>query len=189
MNIIQENFIWMPFNIVLACVAVLFSLVMIKVKSLKLKLLFGILWLLYIPNTIYILTDLVHLLYQIFLVKPHEYFLLFAQYGLLTIVGVFTFVVSLYPFEIILKENLKLKKQPIQWIIFFINFIISFGVILGRFQRVHSWDIFLNAFSVVENSFAILESPSLSVLVIIYGLIGNILYMLLKPRLIRYFTK
>jgi uncharacterized membrane protein len=94
-----------------------------------------IIWLLFLPNAPYILTDLFHL--EIGIAMPKWYDLLlvssFAANGLLV------FFVSINDIHQIVKERLSNFKA---WIVTItVIFLSSFGIYLGRFLRWNSWDI------------------------------------------------
>src|SRR5476651_1192324 len=99
MPILIYNVYWMVYNCFLALVALGFGYLSIKSKNTFVKALFGLIWLLFLPNTIYIFTDLDHLIYQWPLVQMPLQSVLLLEYLLLEIVGIITFLIGFIPFE------------------------------------------------------------------------------------------
>ena len=117
-----------------------------------LVLCFGI-WLLFLPNAPYIITDLLHLkmgntslLWLDVLVV-----LSFASSGLLL------FFLSVLDMKHILKQYLSTFK--IKYLIFSLFFLNGFGVYLGRFLRYNSWEVLSNPKYVFEDIFDIVTQP------------------------------
>ena len=105
-------------------------------KLSKFNLIFwGIIWLLLIPNSPYIVTDLIHI-GEIRAVPPlYDSFLLFSSAWTGLLLGLY----SISHIEQILK--MKYTQKITSLIIFVIMLFISFGMFLGRFLRFNSWDI------------------------------------------------
>src|SRR5688500_5180777 len=61
MGILMHNISWMAFNIALALIPVILGLLMFYIKWKPLRLLISIIWLSFLPNTLYLLTDLMHI--------------------------------------------------------------------------------------------------------------------------------
>ncbi len=101
-------------------------------------ILLALAWLLFFPNSPYILTDLFHLHERDGMPKWFDLILIlsFAWAGLL-----FGFM-SLFQIEKILLE--KLNQVKTNTILVTLLFISSFGVYLGRFLRWNTWDIISN---------------------------------------------
>ncbi|MEI9957038.1 MAG: DUF1361 domain-containing protein [Ferruginibacter sp.] len=100
-------------------------------------------WLLFFPNALYIVTDLIHLDAESNVPKWFDAVLLFSC----SIAGLLMAFVSILRLEIFLSD--KFKSIKVQAIILFIFFISSFGVYLGRFLRWNSWDILSNPFALL----------------------------------------
>jgi uncharacterized membrane protein len=64
MGVFLFNIDWMSFNVMLALLAVLFGFFFMQAKGKILQYLFGMLWFFFLPNTIYLYTDLQHILQQ-----------------------------------------------------------------------------------------------------------------------------
>lgn len=97
-----------------------------------------IVWLLFFPNALYIITDLVHLDIESSIPKWFDAILLFTS----SIVGLMMAFISLYRVEKFLSE--RFARKTVSIIIAGVLFLGSFGVYLGRFLRWNSWDIVSN---------------------------------------------
>lgn len=98
-------------------------------------LLFGA-WLLFFPNALYLVTDLIHLDIDSGVPKWFDAVLLFTT----AITGLLMAYNSLFRIEYFLLRN-GIRPRYLQPSILLILFMGAFGVYLGRFQRWNSWDI------------------------------------------------
>lgn len=92
-------------------------------------------WLIFFPNALYIITDLIHLEQDTNIPKWFDAILIFTS----SVVGLIMAFISLFRAEAFLLkqfENVTVNKM-----IPAILFLGSFGVYLGRFLRWNSWDI------------------------------------------------
>ena len=183
MDIILYNFEFLFFNLFLALIAVLFGYLMLRVKPNVFKTLYGFIWLIFLPNTIYLITDVSHLYEDWPKVDLIFKLVLIVQYALFAIAGIIVFIYAMYFFERLLeKKNKKNRKPAILLIMVILNFIVGFGVILGGIQRTNSWDIFINPIRVINDSLEILNSPYLLKLSLMSGVLFNVIYFyFLKP--------
>jgi uncharacterized membrane protein len=189
MRIFADNTSWMLFNIFLAIVPVVLGWLLLRIKNGLLKTLIGIVWFLFLPNTIYIFTDLAHIIPNWGMVNNWGRFILLIQYGVLEVIGFITFILALYPFEKIIHKNPVLnKKNRGDLLIILINYLIGFGIVLGRIERINSWDALFNIKSVFQASLHILSSPELLFLVIFFGLLSNFYYFLFRKIIIKLFS-
>lgn len=107
-------------------------------------------WLLFIPNSPYILTDLFHL-------KPRPYLPLWFDLVLVlsfALIGMIVFLKSLKDMFAILKTHV----SPILFTILipFVFWLIAFGLYLGRYLRFNSWNVVNHPFQLMRQSFDIL---------------------------------
>ncbi len=144
------SYIFLAWNLFLAFIPWWISNYIKHKNTLKLKHipLLG-LWLLFLPNSPYILTDLFHL-------KPRPYLPLWFDLILVlsfALIGMIVFLKSLKDMLTILKGYI----SPLMFTIItpFIFWLISFGLYLGRYLRFNSWDIF-HPFRLAKASFGIL---------------------------------
>lgn len=110
-------------------------------------------WILFMPNSFYILTDLFHLnntssgdsWYDLTLI------LSFAWNGILF--G----ILSIYKMEILLKKAK--GKFVAVFVICVVMWLNAFGIYIGRFLRFNSWDILVNPFALVSGVADIIFNP------------------------------
>ncbi|MDZ4228410.1 MAG: DUF1361 domain-containing protein, partial [Candidatus Levybacteria bacterium] len=162
-------------------VAILFGWLMSKADSSFAKLWTGFLWLIFLPNTIYILTDVSHLFEDLPKVGNLFKLILILQYSLFSIFGVITFTISTYFFQRLLeKKSADRRKNRIKTTtiisIFILNFIVGFGVVLGGIRRTNSWYIFTNPSRVLEDTLSVIYSQDLLMLSLGIGLLANLIY-------------
>jgi len=100
-------------------------------------------WLIFFPNALYIVTDLIHLEQETSVPKWYDAVLLFSS----SVTGLMMAFVSLLRVEkfFIYKFNHRLADAGILSVLF----LGSFGVYLGRFLRWNSWDIISNPSSLL----------------------------------------
>ena len=183
MEVFLYNFNFLLFNLSLAFIALLFGYLMLRVKSNVFKTLYGFIWFIFLPNTIYILTDFSHLYEDWSKVDLIFKLVLITQYAIFAILGALTFIYAVYFFERLLERKNKKGRKPSAFLIILIlNFIVGFGVILGGVQRTNSWDVLVNPVRVINDSFGILNSPYLLKLSILSGVLFNTIYFyFVKP--------
>jgi uncharacterized membrane protein len=137
------KFTFLVWNIFLAyipyCISSYFSNC-IQIRKWKQILIFAS-WLLFFPNALYIVTDIIHLNDSPDIPVWFDAVLLFSA----SFVGLALAFVSLIHVENFLL-NFHSKKH-VQKYVALLLFFGSFGVYLGRFQRWNSWDIVTNPIS------------------------------------------
>lgn len=164
--IYKETYSFMIWNLLLALIPLLISGFLIIIESkVKPKFLLTpifILWLLFLPNSPYMITDFLHLSYLCKWDKNNN------LYNVITLFsgvwsGLLAGLFSIYQIHFLLK---KYMKNFISWIVIFIIFILSgFGVYIGRFSRLNSWDVFQNYWGVFDliivYTFNLFSNPNL----------------------------
>lgn len=151
------SFLFLPWNLFLAFIPYAIVLWLKKnvfILESRLRLLTALtVWILFFPNSFYIITDLFHL--GNFHSAPKWFDLLmiysFAWNGVL--LG----ILSLRKLEVLL---------GIAWgrifsviIVFVMMLLAAFGVYIGRFLRFNSWDVITNPFSLLNNIASIAVNP------------------------------
>jgi uncharacterized membrane protein len=135
-----HGFVFLIWNLFLAWIPFMISNLFIKITAApkwKQVLVFST-WLLFFPNALYIVTDLIHLEMETSIPKWFDAVLLFSS----CITGLLMAFVSLLRVENFLAK--KLCSTRLHALMILILFASSFGVYLGRFLRWNSWDIVSN---------------------------------------------
>ena len=110
-------------------------------------------WLLFFPNALYIVTDLVHLQHATNMPWWFDAMLLFTA----AFAGLMMAFVSLRNMEKYLSTLL--NKNIVHVLSFSLMFLGSFGVYLGRFERWNSWNIINDPFSLAGNILSCIMNP------------------------------
>ncbi len=139
MPVLIDNFHWMSWNVLLAVLPIIFSYLSIRYPKRFVGFIFFILWFLFFPNTIYLVTDLQYLPGQLAGSNLSLVLLLIFQYFILALIGIFTYFYALKPMIGRLK-NKSMRNN----IVFIFNFLVAYAVVLGKVQRAESWDIIFN---------------------------------------------
>jgi len=136
------------------------------------------LWMLFIPNSFYILTDLFHL--DDFHSAPKWFDLLmifsFAWNGLL--LGLMSVRKTELILEVISGRGFSL------FIVFMVMWLNAFGIYIGRYLRFNSWDIITQPFSLFNEMFEILLHPVRNKMewgmIMVYAFFMTVLYITVK---------
>lgn len=179
MNIFLNNFNWMVINLALACLGFVFGLLYLHSKNRLLRIPLFILWILFLPNTIYLLTDLEHLFLQLTQVNFNGAILLVIQYTVLFTLGVLTYFAGMIPMEKFFRKH-KFKNYSLIFLIF--NFAVAFAVVLGKVERTHSWYVFTEPLRVVSDILSVLTTPKLILMVILLGIAFNLIYFFFRKK-------
>jgi uncharacterized membrane protein len=111
------------------------------------------LWLLFFPNSPYIITDLMHLSHL------PKHLLWFDSVGifLTALTGLVVGLYSMLNFQVLAK---KIFGHLVSWFLVICSaFLSGFGLYLGRFARFNSWDLFTNPTYLVKQSLIETSNP------------------------------
>lgn len=140
--------------------------------------LFLLLWLLFIPNSFYILTDHFHLRNVRSAPKWFDLLLLlsFAWNGL--VLG----IVSVRKAEIILE--VVFGRSFSLFMLFAVMWLNAFGIYIGRFLRYNSWDMVMQPFSLFTDMFEMIFYPFANttewVMISCYAIFMTLLYIMIR---------
>jgi uncharacterized membrane protein len=151
------TYVFLLWNLFLAFVPYAVSYLFLnntRISENKLKLVIVLaVWLLFVPNSFYILTDLFHL--DKFSSAPKWFDLLlllsFAWNGLLF--G----IISLRKVESVL-QSIRGKSFSL-FIVFLFMWLNAFGIYIGRYLRYNSWDVIVQPFSLFSDMIEVLLHP------------------------------
>jgi uncharacterized membrane protein len=137
--------LFMCWNIFLAWIPYVLSkyFMTVKKKTTWKQVTLFICWLLFFPNALYIVTDIIHIEDTTDIPVWYDAVLLFAS----SFVGIIMAFVSLRKVEYFLRTIF--SKRTVAILIPIILFTASYGVYLGRFQRWNSWDVIQNPIALV----------------------------------------
>jgi len=180
MRIILSNISWMGFNVFLALVAVLFGWFTKRVKWTLLRILSGVVWVIFLPNTLYLLTDIIHFFPDMHRVEGLEKLIVIFQYLLLLLIGVITYFAAVYPAEKVVREKMKWNQFIF---ILLINILVSFGITLGRVERTNSWYFVTDPPRILHDSMQLLASFNLVFLILLLTLLNTLLYFSIRATL------
>lgn len=151
----SQRYLFLGWNIFLAWIPYVLSTQFLhysKKEKWKQLFLFGS-WLLFFPNALYIVTDLVHLRDETNMPWWFDAMLLFAA----AFAGLLMAFVSLRNTERYFVT--RFSKKQIQVLIFSLLFLGSFGVYLGRFERWNSWNIVNDPLELALNILTCIINP------------------------------
>ncbi len=153
-NLLFTSFIW---NLFLAYLPYAISVFAYKRilwarSSLKFALQVSI-WLLFIPNSFYMITDLFHLKETVAVPYWFDLALIFsfAWNGLL--LG----IASVRHIEKVIEQQFQLKWELL--FVYPVMLLNAFGIYLGRYLRFNSWDVISNPFSLANDMISLLIHP------------------------------
>ena len=135
-------------------------------------------WLLFFPNALYIVTDLIHIDDNKEIPVWYDAVLLFAS----SFIGIMMAFVSLRKVDFFLK--CVFSKRVVAALVPFILFVASFGVYLGRFERWNSWDVIKDpmalGFNIINNFISPIDNYRTWAITILFTAIYSLLYFFLK---------
>lgn len=124
----------------------------IRKNKFKLFLALGA-WLLFIPNSFYIITDLVHFTHIRSAPKWFDLILIFS----FAWNGILCGIISMRRVETLI-VSLRGKKFSV-FLVFAVMWLCAFGVYIGRFLRYNSWDIITDPFSLAGEILNMIVHP------------------------------
>ena len=171
-------YIFFGWNLFLAAVPLAINSFLFRTKNKNIQWLLFALWLLFFPNSLYIITDLVHL-------RERQNVPLWFD-SILLVSAILNGMMMAYASLNKIENYLRLKFP--QWkcnvILSACFFLSSFGIYIGRFLRLNSWDIFTNPRhlgSVVIHRFIFpFDHPTTWGLTIILTIFFNVFYFSIK---------
>lgn len=171
-------YIFLCWNLFLAAMPLTASTLLLQTKNKNVQWLFFVAWLLFFPNSLYIITDLIHLKDRPPVPFWFDIILVFSA----AINGMIIAYLSLQQVEIFLKSKFNAGTTNI--VIYGCLFLSSFGIYLGRYLRWNSWDILSNPFGLLDqitqrfiNPF---DHPRTWTMTIVFTAFFSIFYFTLK---------
>ena len=151
------DYMFMVWNLFLAIIPYVLSSWLLQTNWIKkhffpLFLVLGM-WLLFLPNAPYLITDLMHLRNTSSSILWLDHFMLFA----FAWTGLLLGAISMHQVFRVLTEkwNMIVAKR----MLFLIVFLCGFGIYLGRFQRWNSWELFSDPIILFKDCLRCLSDP------------------------------
>ena len=178
----RSNYFYLLWNLFLAWVPMFFAYLMYhrldnfieKLKGWKFWSL-TFLWLLFLPNAPYLITDLIHINERH---APSTWGdpLLFFSFAL---TGVMTGIVSLW----IMRQNFRmLFGEKASWVLTYLSIALSgFGIFLGRIQRWNSWDILTDPRRLFTDIVLQLDNPMALYFTLGFSSFMGMLFVIMNP--------
>jgi len=168
------SYVFLAWNLLLAFIPYAISSYVHSNRQRLIPLIFwGVLWLLFLPNALYIITDLKHLRERPSIPVWYDCLLLFSFSALALLFG----LLSLYKMNMVIKKYTSTIMQHILLII--ISILTGFGVYLGRVERWNSWDLFTKPISLLTECTALIKIPYVWCFSAIYGLAFLFMYYII----------
>jgi uncharacterized membrane protein len=164
-------------NILLAWVPLVFAFLVntgyIIIPKFRIVLwIFGIGWLLFFPNAPYILTD-----FQYLMTQTDNYLL---SYDILMLAwmswtGLLIGAASLYMMQEVVARKVG---NRVGWIFAGLAMLLgSLGVMLGRFFRFYSWDVFSFPHPVARNIWGMISAPAPNLKALVFSLLFSLFFI------------
>ena len=177
----QFSFVFMFWNLFLAFVPYWISVYLFKHRETRLIkfVILGGVWVLFLPNAPYMITDLFHLHNRADLPIWYDLLLILS----FAIIGMYLFYLSIHQMKEVVKVKLPTLYRPVFLILLFIA--VSYGVYIGRFLRLNSWDI-IHPISLTKTCLStFIQLPCLkdmSCFTFLFSIFLSFLYILFKPK-------
>jgi len=159
-------------NLFLAWIPLFFALVARRLKYKRYTSLFFVgCWLLFFPNAPYIITDLVHLQ------SLDQNLWWYDSLGIF--MAAFTgLLIGIYSIQIIHNLLNSFYNRAVSWLLIFGSMLLSgFGIYLGRFSRLNSWDIISNPLYLVKICIRDLQNPLAMKTTLLFGFVLSVIYV------------
>lgn len=122
-----------------------------------------LIWLLFLPNSFYLITDFVHLHH----VTKFQFVFDAILLSCFTVAGFYSGILSLFTIQFLLQMKYTVKKS---WLLIgTIVYLSAFGIYLGRILRFNSWDILRHPFSLFSNSYKSIQNAETLLFTIVLG--------------------
>jgi uncharacterized membrane protein len=128
-------------------------------------------WLVFLPNAPYVLTDVMHLREDLYASpsRAHTYGVL-ASYGVFFAFGLLSYVVSLQLFRKFLHASV--PRKLVLPALLLVHALSVVAVYIGRFMRLNSWDVVFAPHAVLDAIVRVPRASSLAVFVAMFVVIG-----------------
>lgn len=175
----ETVYLFYPWNLFLATVPLFFSSLLKRQQSINYKsVLYFTLWLLFLPNAPYLVTDIFH--YEQRPPMPKWFDLMLVVSGAWN--GILLCMLSLFSVERFIKKICPVKYT--NYIMSLILLACGYGIYIGRFLRFNSWDVVTEPADLLKTSTHHIHHPMQNLNVwaftILFAVFLNIVYFTIK---------
>ena len=157
--------VYLLWNLFLAWLPLVFATLVWRSRRLLTRAVSGVLWLLFLPNAPYLITDLIHLAPLAGAPLWYDAVLLFTS----ALGGLLLGLRSLHLIHLLVRR--RLGAVPGWLFIFVVSTLTGLGVYIGRFLRWNSWDAFLHPLSLSADLMHNLSNPDLLLRMLVFVLL------------------
>ena len=166
------NYIFLPFNLLLAWTPAGLALGVYRQKNNTAMLLLSIAWLLFFPNAPYITTDLLHL-------KPRTDFPFWYDTLMLYAYAFAGFMLGIFSLLVVYKRWQGSFSKPLSRLMLLSAMLLAgYGIYMGRYLRWNIWDALLNPFDIMADTSQCLLHPAMYPRAYAFTLISAVLIWL-----------
>lgn len=140
----KEIFIGLTWNTFLALLPFYFAIKANSAQNEKLRFFSAFLWLLFLPNAPYLITDAIHISQN----KGHEVFVFYLVL-ILSLTGLLSWLFSVRLMLMRIPSALRQWNVIRQYGYLILCILSGIGVAMGRFARLNSWEIFYKPHKVI----------------------------------------
>lgn len=170
------TYLFLTWNLLLALIPFGISLILIAIEKARIKIriiktILTFVWLIFLPNTFYILTDFIHL-------RAHVEITIWFDLILISsfcFAGVYLGIVSLEIFNHLYLRSLSRSSKIL--INSAILVLCSYGIYLGRFLRWNSWDILYNPINLISDFVESLRYPQTYLFTILFTVLMGVIIL------------
>lgn len=166
-------FLFLIWNLFLAWIPYILSILISLVRNNRIRVLLSIPWLLFLPNALYVITDLMHLQWSGGVPIWYDVMMFFT----FAITCLFLGFKSLNHIQRLLMQ---IHSDLKSWLITTgIILLSSFGIYLGRFLRLNSWDVIIRPHQTILHITDSIMYPNNIPEAIAFTLLLSLVYVLL----------
>ena len=173
----QSRFAFLIWNIILALIPFDLSLLGRLFKNSRSRYVIGVVWLLFFPNALYMITDFSHLSsIGVGLSTAFQ----FVEYAILAggiFVGVTLGLTSLFIlYPLFIPNYQRLVNQAATFGV--LSVCSSVAIYIGRFLRINSWDVFYQLHTTIASVLGVLNQSDFWIFVIAFSILQLILMLM-----------
>ncbi len=173
----------MGWNVLLAIVPICLAKLIQKAKARTVETILLAVWILFLPNTLYMVTDVIHAFSYRFNSMTRPFWIMgIGLYACVIALAIFTFVLSIRPVLEKYQPFLSgLRTYEKTFLLSVFSLLVGFAIAMGRFQRTNSWYIVTQPSRVVADIAQSLTDPTVLFVAVCYS-IGAFVLSLLTAR-------